>query len=358
MSLLNDTLRDLEQRQKKDGNDELASEYGHLIASSRDNMLSVKTGLIIVSVILTAVLAAAVWYYLPGKVPNKISSGKDISTLNPPSGMPQKIVPVLVAQPDIKVVPSSLHITKIKKVPAHIVKQVIFSAPAIHKVDVAKVATVVVPVKAEETIVKSVKKIRGTLKKIISLSPLQRDVKNVDKARKLLRLGKTKEAQHLLYTFINQHRVNQQSRIILVGLLIQQQKYSEVSALLPSGKTDKSAPLRLLKARWFLSQGRRQAALALLQSDPPSAIDDPDYLALMAVLYQQAGDFRKSVKIYGKLLESFPDKADWWVGLGASLERLPDIKNARRAYQKALMLPGLKIPLRKYAEARLKKLLR
>ena len=70
-------------------------------------------------------------------------------------------------------------------------------------------------------------------------------------------------------------------------------------------------------------------------------MNDPEYHALLAALYQRQGNHARALKHYQLVLRWESDKAVWWMGLGISLEGESKLKQALAAYRAASVLGGL-----------------
>lgn len=79
-----------------------------------------------------------------------------------------------------------------------------------------------------------------------------------------------------------------------------------------------------------------RAALATLQTLDPGTINDPTYLALLAVSHQQLQEYATAATLYQRLTEIQPEKAEHWLGLGLCAEQLQQKQTALRAYREAL----------------------
>jgi Tfp pilus assembly protein PilF len=96
------------------------------------------------------------------------------------------------------------------------------------------------------------------------------------------------------------------------------------------------------RAQLYLQQKNPNGALKTLQFVNSASSTNETYLSLLAATYQQMGAFANSSKIYQKLVAINPDKAESWLGLALSHEKLGNLKLARDAYQQALNKNTLK----------------
>lgn len=111
---------------------------------------------------------------------------------------------------------------------------------------------------------------------------------------------------------------------------------------------------------FITSQAHRQiqrkqfsAAIATLERVDSSQIKEPIYLSLLAASYQQQQQYQQAVTIYQKLTIIQPDKAEHWLGLGLCEEHLHHNQTAIMAYQQALNKNTLNSPVVDYIKQRL-----
>ena len=115
--------------------------------------------------------------------------------------------------------------------------------------------------------------------------------------------------------------------------------------------------LRKIYARLLLDDRRQNEAINLLKTKPvPSVVQDLEYHALLAALYQESGQFNVASSVYAQLLQVRPQEALWWMGMAISLEQSGNSDSARNAYQKAVSLAGLSPDLQNYIHGRLRAL--
>lgn len=113
-------------------------------------------------------------------------------------------------------------------------------------------------------------------------------------------------------------------------------------------------PFIELKARIMTIEGKIKPALVLLQSMSPSIEDNPEYHAFIAALQQRSNNNLLASSIYKKLVLVNPNNGGWWLGLGVSLERLGERKQARDAYTKAMTEGHLSAESLSYLQSRLR----
>jgi len=106
-------------------------------------------------------------------------------------------------------------------------------------------------------------------------------------------------------------------------------------------------------ARVYVDHGSEAKALAVMESAAPAGSDDPDFSALLGVLYQRAGRHADAVQVYKRALALRPQDARTWLGFAISLEGTEQRDAAKRAYARAKESGGLTPTLIQYAEQRL-----
>jgi len=110
------------------------------------------------------------------------------------------------------------------------------------------------------------------------------------------------------------------------------------------------------RAQLYLQQKKPSGALETLQRIDLTNSSNETYLSLLAATYQQLQSFDKAAKVYQKLVNVNPDKAENWLGLALSQEKLGNPKLTREAYQQALNKNTLKESITTYIKQRLTEL--
>ncbi|MGE6225830.1 tetratricopeptide repeat protein, partial [Aeromonas media] len=138
------------------------------------------------------------------------------------------------------------------------------------------------------------------------------------KATTAMAKGEMREAQDNYYQVLVHDPHNQGAREQLAGLLYGEGRLTEASQVLEEGlRLDPAqADLRLLLARVAISGGDRQKALDWLTGYQPDLAANLDYYATWAGLAQELGQPAQASELYVKLLRQQPDQGRWWLGLG------------------------------------------
>ncbi len=145
------------------------------------------------------------------------------------------------------------------------------------------------------------------------------------------------------------------ARETLVNLLLRSGRVSEAAALLAEGVTVAPGylPFRTGYARILVGEGDlAEAKAVLLKGDRPKLAADPGFFALLAAISQRSGDYPGAAAIYRKLINRRPEAGIWWMGLGIALESEGDKTPAVEAYRKALTCDDLNADLRRFVASR------
>ena len=190
-------------------------------------------------------------------------------------------------------------------------------------------------------------------------NPISREEKAYLGGLKQLKMGKDKAA---VASFTQALIIKPQlldARLQLIDTLLRLELFGKAEDQLRQGLvvTPESQSLRKIYARLLLQQQRHGEALELLNKPPiPPIPQDLEYHALIAVLFQETGEFPAAGELYGRLLQVQPGQAVWWLGLAVSLDQTGEYEQSREAYERALALPGLRPDLQDYIHNRLQAL--
>lgn len=110
--------------------------------------------------------------------------------------------------------------------------------------------------------------------------------------------------------------------------------------------------LVLLKARIYEERGDLHAALNILIGLPAVSSEQGDIRVLRAALANEVGDYHQAADDYRALLALNTEQALWWLGLAVAEEGRGDRQAAYDAYQQALTNRGLDASSRDFANQR------
>ena len=106
-------------------------------------------------------------------------------------------------------------------------------------------------------------------------------------------------------------------------------------------------------AHWQIKQKNADAAINTLESIDNRQNHDPQFLALKAAGYQQQHNYAQALPLYQELTHMQPDKAENWLGLAVCADNLQQPSRAIQAYQLALNKKTLNSDVVDYIRQRL-----
>ena len=159
------------------------------------------------------------------------------------------------------------------------------------------------------------------------------------KATTAMAKGSLRDAQDSYYQVLAHDPYNQGAREQLAGLLYGEGRLTEARQLLEEGirLEPQQADFRLLLARLAISEGQQQQALDWLSGYQPELASNMDYYATWAGLTQELGHNGEAAALYVKLLRQQPDQGRWWLGLGVAEDGQGNSLRALDAYRNALL---------------------
>ena len=196
----------------------------------------------------------------------------------------------------------------------------------------------------------------NSIKKVFrTLSKSEKMHRQYQNAIGLVHEGKIEEGVEALTKFINKHPQIEVARQELVMLEMEQHHYAKARDLLLEGmkREPKNIHFPQLLAQILMAQGKAKSALSVLLRSAPSISKDPQYHALIAAAYKDSGHYVEAASTYSALLKIQPDNGLWWLGLGLCMEQLEKYNAAISAYQKASEAKILKAYLRAFVDSRL-----
>jgi len=192
-------------------------------------------------------------------------------------------------------------------------------------------------------------------KRIKPFAPNEKAESEYRRAVDLLQKGRMSDAEKHLRLALKIDETHTPARELLAGLMLQQGHWREAQQLLEQGIDTVPAhyPFAQLLARVYVEHGADQKALAVMEGSQRAGVENPDYLAFLAALYQRVGKHAEAIKAYNGALTLNPQEGRWWLGMGISLEAAQDWNTAGSAYQRAIESGVLEDKLLAYARERL-----
>jgi len=365
MSLINQMLRDLEERRQVEGRQQMGAESTPAVtavASSRRPLALMACGVLLAVVIwggsellppqlnkvpAETALTAAVAEPLGQKI--VADKAQDVATPSAPEPAPAAVVqprPEPVAVKLATEEKAAAPVSAATELPTE--EKASESAVVRQKPVPATVADE--PATAEE--------IRFR-KKIAPPSPQEQAQTLYLQGVALLQQGDVTAAESALLQSLELNPQLLDARLQLISVLRQNGRTAEAFSQLETGLQlhPQSAVLRKGKAHHLVSAGRLDDAIGTLSAEPmPMLADDLEYHALLAALLQETGKYQQAVQTYRHLLSYRPQESIWWLGLAVSLDQGGEAAQAKEAYRKVAEQPGLQADLADYVASRLQAL--
>jgi MSHA biogenesis protein MshN len=162
-------------------------------------------------------------------------------------------------------------------------------------------------------------------------------------------------AQSLLGKLLAIDPNNIQARKKSASLLFSKGNYEQSRQLLIKGINlhPAQSDLRLMLARLYVVQKKPLKAMTLLSEFQPSANNPVEYLAYRAALAQQLKQTALANTDYLTLTSIEYSNAKWWLGLAITRDKLGEINEALKAYNKAKSLRQLDSSVNEFIQQRI-----
>ncbi|PCJ23778.1 MAG: hypothetical protein COA96_10985 [SAR86 cluster bacterium] len=176
----------------------------------------------------------------------------------------------------------------------------------------------------------------------------QLDTIAVQGALRLIANGQTVGAYAKLDDYIANNRFAHQSRETYVKLLISQGEIQQAYGLTEEGLNlaPNHAGFKKVKARILISNGQISDAVELLMTRAPEVSLDLEYHDILATAQLTSRDYQGALISYTGLVRQDQSQGKWWYGFAASQEQLGNTQAASQAYLRAMQLPNLSANLR------------
>jgi Tfp pilus assembly protein PilF len=160
----------------------------------------------------------------------------------------------------------------------------------------------------------------------------------LDDVRRAFARGHFELAASQARALVSDHPQLTDGHLLLARTLLRQGQTRSAINTLDRALAVADAPARpaALLGRTLVERGEIARARSILEAHRPEPMADPDYHLLLAATQHQAGDHAAAAGTYRRLGDVIPGNARVWIGLGASLESLERFDEAVAAYQRAL----------------------
>lgn len=187
-----------------------------------------------------------------------------------------------------------------------------------------------------------------------SLNFLERDQLQVQEALSLANSNQNEMAMQQLREFVEANSNAHNSREAMIKLALQKGDSSTAQQLLQNGLSldPNRAGYRKLQARVLLGAGQAEEAMRFLSANIPTIQDDIEYHDILATAYLSVQDYEKAALSYEALVQQNRGEGRWWYGLASAWDSLGRTRDAGLAYKQALDLPSLSAALRQRSQQR------
>lgn len=374
MSLINQMLQDLDQRQAGEVQRALPNEVRSLPPSRRSSILPwvIAGGSI-------ALTTAAIYFYLPlamqsgaAPVAAAVVSPPRIPTDEPPAtpaaggGAPiEAPVPAPAAAE-----PMPLRLSDVLSMPQprqSSLPQESRSAPlAKESPAVAPVPVTVpqaVPAKVVSGVAASVASKGETRdgpvhieKTPLQPTPQERAESEYRRGAALLAQGQLKSGMDALRSCLKVDGTHAAARQLLLKALLEQRSYDEARELLSEAVQLQPGRYQwaMTLARLQIEKGDAAGAWQSLQASMGAGANNADYQGLAGNVLQRLGNGKDAAEHYRAALRLSPNDGRWWIGLGLALESQGNGAEARTAFQTARASGSLTPEMAAFVEQRLR----
>ena len=193
-----------------------------------------------------------------------------------------------------------------------------------------------------------------TIRSSDELSANEVDVIQVQNALKLLANGNEEAAFDALSSHVRAAPTAHQSRETLIKLLLSRGQTARAGTLADAGLSiaPNHSGFKKAKARFLIADKNYESAAALLSARAPEPSSDLEYHELLASAQLGAGDFVGAMQNYRQLLQFDGSQTRWWYGYAVANDRLGNVSVAKQSYEQALKGASLSVGLRRSSEER------
>lgn len=195
------------------------------------------------------------------------------------------------------------------------------------------------------------------------ISPEQKSGNSYRQALANLQQGRVAEAQSNLAQALEANPANQEARQTLAGLLLDNNRNDEARATLAAGLAiaPEQTNFRIALARLQIELGDKSAALTTMEQGLAYANNNADYQSFFATLLQRANRHDEAISHYKTALSmntssSNSSSANSLVGLGISLQATGKLENAQEAFTRAQSVATLSPELTQFIDQQLKQI--
>jgi len=195
----------------------------------------------------------------------------------------------------------------------------------------------------------------ASVKNDAQMSADQQDTLAVQAALRMIADSNTSGAYAHLEQHILQNRYAHHARETYAKLLMNEGELLAAYNLAESGLglAPNHAGYKKVKARILIADGQLGNAVELLSSRAPSVNSDLEYHEILATAQLASRDYQGALITYTSLVQQDQSQGKWWYGYAAAQDSLGNIRAARQAYNRAVQQSSLSPNLRRRSQERL-----
>ena len=176
------------------------------------------------------------------------------------------------------------------------------------------------------------------------------------KAEKAINTNEITEAEQLFEEVLIIAPENKLARKKLAALWFGRKSYQQALNLLSQGIAldPQDGELRLLKARIHINQGQNEATYTTLK--PLITFEHEEYQVMLANIAQQLEEYESATIAYQVLIKMQPYSGRWYLGIAIVYDKTSQFSLAHKAYESALIKADLSASSAKFAKQRMQAL--
>lgn len=186
-------------------------------------------------------------------------------------------------------------------------------------------------------------------------SPEVKDTMVVQESLRLIANNQTTAAFAKLEQYLIENPYAHQTRETYAKFLMNQGDSASADALVSSGLelAPNHSGFKKVKARLLIGGGDIQSAVNILESRAPTVLADGEYHEILASAQLAVRDYEGAALSYTGLIQLDQTQGRWWYGYAAAQDALGNTTAAQQAYTRAMEKPNLSSSLRRRSQDRL-----
>lgn len=195
------------------------------------------------------------------------------------------------------------------------------------------------------------------------IRPDQKSENYYRQALSYLQQGRVSEAQASLTLALETNPTSQEARQTLAGLLLDNKRYDDARATLAAGLaiTPEQNDFRITLARLQVEAGDSTGALSTLEQGLSYAKNNADYQGFLATLLQRASRHEEAISHYTTALSLNPSASTGTttsalIGLGISLQAIGKLEKSQEAFAQVKSSAALSPELSQFVDQRIKQI--